>query len=105
MCECCASYHACMRMFSPFSCAILLVEGMLPKQRRSMGPLLASVVEVLTPRDPFVNRQQIFLQDSLVPKGNPTIYTANDIVVPTASMKVIRTCRLHTSSQQATVTK
>ena len=91
-------------MFNPFSCAILWLKVVMPpKRRRSTGPPRASVVEVLTPRDPFVNRQRISCK---IPwysaKGNPTM--ANDIVVPTTSAKVMVTGCLHhhfhTSSQQ-----
>ena len=91
-------------MFSSFSCAILWLEVVMPpKRRRSTGPLRASVVEVLTPRDSFVNQQRISCK---IPwysaKGNPT--TANDIVVPTTSTKVSVTGCLHhhfhTSSRQ-----
>ena len=99
MCECCASYHV-------YACLVhlaVLKVVMPPKRRRSTGPLRASVVEVLTPRDPFVNHQQISRK---IPwyssKGNPT--TANDITVPTASTKVTVTGCLHhhfhISSQQ-----
>ena len=92
-------------MFSSFIAVpfFWLKVAMPPKRRRSMGPLRASMVEVLTSRDPFVNQQRISCK---IPwysaKGNPT--TANDIVVPTASTKVMVTGCLHhhfhTSSQQ-----
>ena len=105
MCECCASYHAgSIRLFSSFSCAIFWLKvAMPPKLRRSMGPLRVSMVEVLTPRDPFINQQRISCKIPwYLAKGNPT--TANDIVVPTASTKVTVTGCLHhhfhTSSQQ-----
>ena len=67
---------------------------MPPKRRRSTGALQASVVEVLTPRDPFVSQQRMACKiPRYLAKGNPT--TANDIVVPTASTKVTVTGCLH----------
>ena len=82
-------------MFSSFSCAIFWLKvAMPPKRRRSTGPLRASVVEVLTPRDLFVNQQLISCK---IPwysaKDNPTM--TNDIVVPTVSTKVTVTGCLH----------
>ena len=78
--------HACLAHIAVPFCS------MPPKWRRSTGPLQASMVEVLTPHDPFVNQQRISCK---IPWYQRVILLVNNIVMPTASTKVLRTCKLH----------